>query len=278
MPTNTKTAAKKRQRTAAKPTKTATPPDIATLWARYGRRRTVANRNLIVERYIPYALTVARMMRPKLKMDQATLNAEVQFALIGCVEKYDPWRGNTFETYSRPRLVGACLDAARGLDCESRARRLTDRHWQERKAEVQVAESAALSTEQIEAAIGRRPVSHFMVSLFSSREDDGREESHTDARIERCRPRHVAFRFWALTDGLDRLEQFVIYSLFVLGHTQQEVAQFLYYSDARVSQILQAAIGKLRQKTDDPQAKDALLDIFYYSRNVPDESTLSYEE
>jgi len=86
------------------------------LWKVYWKKRSIENRNKLVEFYLPVAKKISCLMKGSVpaKIPREELIQVCSMALIGCVERYD---GSTnFETYSHQRLRGAVLDWCREQD------------------------------------------------------------------------------------------------------------------------------------------------------------------
>ena len=49
-------------------------------------------------------------------VEQADLVSYGMFGLIDALEKFEPGRGNKFETYAIPRIKGAIIDELRAMD------------------------------------------------------------------------------------------------------------------------------------------------------------------
>ena len=111
------------------------------------------------------------------------------FGLIDALEKFEPGRGNKFETYAIPRIKGAIIDELRAMD------------WVPRSVRFKAARDR-------EGA--RRPRGH--AEAAAHREGDGRAPRHLAARAARRRHRRSrSSRCWRSTrwcrSGADRGEQ-----------------------------------------------------------------------
>jgi len=92
--------------------------DNKDLWDGYNRDRTTANRNLLVEAYMPLleAIAKAAFLRHQFHQEFAALVSAGAEGLIRAVERYDAALGFQFCTYATPRIRGAILDWLREID------------------------------------------------------------------------------------------------------------------------------------------------------------------
>jgi len=89
------------------------------LWVEYAHTRDCATRDRLIVRYMPLARTLAaRLFRLRID-DSVVFSDYLQYARIGLIEavdRYDPSREASFETFSAYRIRGAILN---GLGKES---------------------------------------------------------------------------------------------------------------------------------------------------------------
>jgi RNA polymerase sigma factor for flagellar operon FliA len=95
-----------------------TPDVVGRLWAEYKRRQTPAARERLILHYSPLVKFVAGRVGSGLppNVEQADLVSYGIFGLIDAIEKFDPFRGFTFETYAITRIKGAIVDELRSID------------------------------------------------------------------------------------------------------------------------------------------------------------------
>jgi RNA polymerase sigma factor FliA len=101
------------------------PGDAHPLWAQFAHSRDPAIRDQLIEQYMPLARTVAaRIFR--LRLDTAVPFSDyLQYARVGLIEavdRYDPAREASFETFSGYRIRGAVLNGL-GKETELAAQR-----------------------------------------------------------------------------------------------------------------------------------------------------------
>ena len=100
-------------------TKTADiPEELAALWAEYKLDESPAARERLILHYAPLVKYVASRVATGLpaSVEQADLVSYGMFGLIDALQKFEPGRGNKFETYAIPRIKGAIIDELRAMD------------------------------------------------------------------------------------------------------------------------------------------------------------------
>ena len=92
------------------------PSDL--LWSEYQQTREPALRNRLVVQYAPLVKYVAGRMRTRLPdtVDQDDLVSDGVLGLMDAIERFDPGRGLTFQTFAVPRIRGAIIDGMRAMD------------------------------------------------------------------------------------------------------------------------------------------------------------------
>ena len=96
--------------------------ELARLWEEFKQSEVSGAREGARERlilhYAPLVKYVASRVATGLpaSVDQADLVSYGMFGLIDALEKFDPGRGNKFETYAIPRIKGAIIDELRAMD------------------------------------------------------------------------------------------------------------------------------------------------------------------
>jgi len=93
-------------------------PHVDSLWSRYRKRRTIKNRNALVEFYYPLVgATVRRYYRKHASYaGDDRLNASISYAssgLIIAVEKYRTGKGTGFETWAIQKMIFSVIDGIR---------------------------------------------------------------------------------------------------------------------------------------------------------------------
>ena len=81
------------------------------------------------------------------------------FGLIDALEKFDPERGNKFETYAIPRIKGAIIDELRAMDWVPRSVRFKAREIEKAYSDLESILKRAPSEKEIAERLGVSPSS-----------------------------------------------------------------------------------------------------------------------
>jgi RNA polymerase sigma factor for flagellar operon FliA len=196
----------------------------------------------------------ARVMAAKLYARRVYATLEfadyLQLATVGLIEavdRFDPERGNKFETYAASRISGAILN---GISVSSEiqeqiaARR---RIVRERLAALQAAapaagDPAALFAQLADLAVG--------LAVGFALEDTGMyqggDEHYVDQAYSGIELRQIKHRVADLVTGLPEQQKQVITGHYLQQQPFEQIALKLQLSRGRVSQIHKEALGKLR--------------------------------
>ena len=91
---------------------------VGELWQSFRADPTLERRNRLVLQYSPLVKYVAGRLRTRLpeSVEYADLVSDGIIGLMEAIERFDPGRGLTFQTFAVPRIRGAMVDALRSLD------------------------------------------------------------------------------------------------------------------------------------------------------------------
>lgn len=119
---------------------------IDDLWRHYADNRHKETRDQLLVYYAPLVKYVASRLAAGLpqNVEHADLVSNGWFGLIDAVDRFDPARGNKFETYAMQRIRGAILDELRSNDWVPRSVRHKARTIEKAMA-------------KLEAELGRTP-------------------------------------------------------------------------------------------------------------------------
>jgi RNA polymerase sigma factor for flagellar operon FliA len=225
---------------------------IADLWREYKATGARDLRDRLVLHYAPLVKFVAGRVRSRLyhPVDAADLVSDGIFGLMDAIEKFDPDRGLTFQTYAVARIKGAIMDAQRAQDWVPRAARekaraieraqavLEARHGR-RPTEAEVAAEAGIAVSTL-----RQARAHTQVTLAADDELDvadhapGPADLLDDEAARSALGQHVR--------QLRERDQIVIALYYYEGFTLAEIAAVLGVSESRVSQLHSRAMLALR--------------------------------
>jgi RNA polymerase sigma factor for flagellar operon FliA len=252
-----------------------TEQDLAAMWPAYATDRNNALRDRLVEHYLDVGLVrrIARRMARALpqQVDPDELFSAGAFGLLSAVERFEPSRGNKFETFAAQPIRGAMLDYLREIDHLSRVAR---KH----------ANKLMATTERLRVQLGRAPgeeeirrqleVSRETLLAMSRSTREGitlslehrKHNPHGEADAEsfatidtiaadgddpnsnalRAAMRHDV-REW-ITSGLSRRHRLIIVLYYYEDMTMREVGDTLGMSESRVSQLHATIIERLKRK------------------------------
>ena len=96
-------------------------------------------RERLILHYAPLVKYVASRVATGLpaSVDQADLVSYGMFGLIDALQKFEPGRGNKFETYAIPRIRGAIIDELRAMDWVPRSVRFKQREIEKALADLE---------------------------------------------------------------------------------------------------------------------------------------------
>jgi RNA polymerase sigma-B factor len=236
------------------------------LLASYARTRDAAAREELVNRFLPFARSLALRYAGGVEPSEDLVQV-ASLGLVSALERFDPARGVPFVAFAGPTILGELrrhfrdrvwtLRVPRGLqerirDVESAIAKLS--HELERSPTV--SEIAALLDlddasvlEAFEATAARRTVSLDQPGPSAEAGEDapmGERIGSLDPGFQLVEDRGALD---AGAGALDETEREVLRLRFAEDLTQSKIAERVGYSQMHVSRILRRALGKLREAT-----------------------------
>jgi RNA polymerase sigma factor for flagellar operon FliA len=188
------------------------------------------------------------------------------FGLLEAVETYDPGRRTKFESYAISKIRWAILDELRRLDPLTRRVRQRAREVESAKGELAQRLGRTPTEEEVACELGVGATEHraFLARLWQAQvgslevrtEGDygsGRDLHQTVADTRAVDPAsavevaEVRARLVEAIQGLGEKERVVTAFYFYEGLTLREIGGALSLTEGRISQILHAALSKLRE-------------------------------
>lgn len=232
------------------------------------------SRQLIEHRALVRRIASRMLARLPSNVTMAELEQAGLIGLNEALARFDQGKGASFETYAARRVEGAMLDALRATDTlsrDSRARlrqvqaavqRLEHRLQRPPRAK-EVANELGWTLQRfhdlmVEAgAAGKRSEDEDLEAneeQFAVWAAFGAEQGVVDEHADpvmglQSRQRHEALN--AAFDALEERERFVMQQLYECDASMSEVAQHLGLSTARVSQLNNEIVAKLRRRLRD---------------------------
>jgi RNA polymerase sigma factor for flagellar operon FliA len=276
------TAKKLATKTAERPRKAAVKPaaarsvtippavddELSIRWEVFKATADVDAREKLILHYAPLVKYVASRVATGLpsSVDQADLVSYGMFGLIDALEKFEPGRGNKFETYAIPRIKGAIIDELRAMDWVPRSIRFKARELEKAQADLEAMLKRQPTEQELAERLGmsRREL-HDMVSqisfvsvlaldeVVSAGSDRGEQVSLIDTLADKgidptwgLESQETRGLLAAAINSLSEREKIVVTLYYFEGLTLAEIGEILGVTESRVCQIHTKAVGGLR--------------------------------
>jgi RNA polymerase sigma factor for flagellar operon FliA len=245
-----------------------TDDELAGLWVEYKQNASPAIRERLILHYAPLVKYVASRVATGLpaSVDQADLVSYGMFGLIDALEKFEPARGNKFETYAIPRIKGAIIDELRAMDWVPRSVRFKAREIEKAYAnlesilkraptEKEIAERLGFTLRELHDVINQISFVSVLAldELLSVGSDRGEQVSLLDTLADRgvdpttgLEGQETRGLLAAAINSLSEREKIVVTLYYFEGLTLAEIGDVLGVTESRVCQIHTKAVGQLR--------------------------------
>jgi RNA polymerase sigma factor for flagellar operon FliA len=252
---------------------------VPELWQEYKQSGSMEARNRLVLHYSPLVKYVAGRVSSGLphNVEQADLVSYGMFGLIDAIDKFDPARGNKFETYAIARIRGAIIDELRSIDWVPRSVRAKARAVEKTYAKLdnqllrtptdaEVAEAMDMSEDDLQALFAQ--ISFFGLVALEETLSVGpeRADSVTVAdtipdsgvgpvgALEEEETRRMLV---AAINRLPEREKVVLALYYYENLTLNQIGQILGITESRVCQIHTKAVIQLRSKLGQSEREPA---------------------
>jgi RNA polymerase sigma factor FliA len=245
--------------------------ELGRLWEEFKREGSAAHassRERLILHYAPLVKYVASRVATGLpsSVDQADLVSYGMFGLIDALEKFDPERGNKFETYAIPRIKGAIIDELRAMDWVPRSVRFKAREIEKAYSDLESILKRAPSEKEVAERLGvSLPELHEVINqisfvqvlqldeILSVGSDRGEQVSLLDTLADRgvdpttgLESQETRGLLAAAINSLSEREKIVVTLYYFEGLTLAEIGEILGVTESRVCQIHTKAVGQLR--------------------------------
>jgi RNA polymerase sigma factor for flagellar operon FliA len=229
--------------------------DLEQIWREYRAAKDPGLRNRLVLQYAPLVKYVAGRLRTRMPdtVEQDDLVSDGVLGLIDAIERFEPARGLSFQTFAVPRIRGAIIDGMRSMDfvprsvrdklrSVHRARVALEERLGRAPEDTEVAREAGIPVQQLRDLTRQANSSHANLDDFdladelSSAADHPVEQGDTNASLMR------------VVDQLAERDQVIIALYYFEGLTLAEIGQVLGVTESRVSQVHRRATMTLREK------------------------------
>jgi RNA polymerase sigma factor FliA len=268
----TKGGAKTRAKAVAFDPSVTIPPhvddELGQHWHRFKSTGEDDAREKLILHYAPLVKYVASRVATGLpaSVEQADLVSYGMFGLIDALTKFEPGRGNKFETYAIPRIKGAIIDELRAMDWVPRSIRFKAREIEKAHTDLESMLKRQPTEQEMAERLGitRREL-HDVVSqisfvsvlaldeLVSVGADRGEQVSLIDTLADRgidptsgVESQETRGLLAAAINELSEREKIVVTLYYFEGLTLAEIGQILGVTESRVCQIHTKAVGGLR--------------------------------
>jgi RNA polymerase sigma factor FliA len=201
-------------------------------------------------------------------VEQSDLVSYGMFGLIDALKKFEPGRGNKFETYAIPRIKGAIIDELRAMDWVPRSVRFKQREIEKALADLEamlkrqptereLADRLGVSLAELHEVITQISFVSVLAldETISVGQDRGEQVSLIDTLADRgldptqgVESQETRGLLAAAINSLSEREKIVVTLYYFEGLTLNEIGGILGVTESRVCQIHTKAVGLLRNQ------------------------------
>ena len=225
-------------------------------------------RERLILHYAPLVKYVASRVATGLpaSVEQADLVSYGMFGLIDALQKFEPGRGNKFETYAIPRIKGAIIDELRAMDWVPRSVRFKAREIEKAHADLEamlkrqptekeMAERLGVSLRELHDVVSQISFVSVLAldELVSVGSDRGEQVSLLDTLADKgldptsgVESQETRGLLAAAINGLSEREKIVVTLYYFEGLTLAEIGDILGVTESSVCQIHTKAVAGLR--------------------------------
>ena len=229
--------------------------DLEQIWAEFRATGEASLRNRLVLQYAPLVKYVAGRLRTRMpdSVDPDDLVSDGVLGLMDAIERFEPARGLSFQTFAVPRIRGAIIDGMRSMDFVPRSVR--DKLRTVQRAQVSLEERLGRVSEDVEVAreVGipvqqLRDLSRQANSNHANLDDFDLADELSSAADHQVEQGDVNASLMRVVDQLAERDQVIIALYYFEGLTLAEIGQVLGVTESRVSQVHRQATTTLREK------------------------------
>jgi RNA polymerase sigma factor FliA len=231
--------------------------DFDLLWSNYQKVRSPEIREQLVENYLSLVNIIAGRIAISLPshVDRDDLISSGFFGLLDAIERYDPVRGNKFETYAGVRIRGSILDYLRSKDWIPVSLRQKIRKYEQTVSALEAKFGRAATDKEIAAELGvsiddlNVLLGRLNIATVIPLEEYAKVESTANqipGPSENIEFKELQESLAAAIDKLPEKEKIVISLYYYEELTLKEISLILKLSEARISQLHTKAVFRLR--------------------------------
>jgi len=231
--------------------------DIDLLWNTYQKNRTPEIREQLVEYYLSLVNIIAGRIAISLPahVDRDDLISSGFFGLLDAIERYDPVRGNKFETYAGVRIRGSILDYLRSKDWIPVSLRQKIRKYEHTVSHLEaklgraatdkeIAAELEMTMDELNTLLGR-----LNIATVIPLEEYAKVESAASGipgPSDNIEFKEMQESLAKAIDKLPEKEKIVVSLYYYEELTLKEISLILNLSEARISQLHTKAVFRLR--------------------------------
>jgi RNA polymerase sigma factor for flagellar operon FliA len=229
--------------------------DLEMIWREFRTTRDPGLRNRLVLQYAPLVKYVAGRLRTRMPdtVEQDDLVSDGVLGLMDAIERFEPARGLSFQTFAVPRIRGAIIDGMRSMDFVPRSVRdkLRTVHRARATLEVRLGRVPEDGEVAVEAGIPLqtlRDLSRQANSNHANLDDFDLADELSQAADHQVEQGDVNASLMRVVDQLAERDQVIIALYYFEGLTLAEIGLVLGVTESRVSQVHRRATTSLREK------------------------------
>lgn len=232
--------------------------DVIDVWREFRTTGDAALRNRLVLQYAPLVKYVAGRLRTRLpeNVDADDLVSDGVLGLMDAIERFEPDRGLSFQTFAVPRIRGAIIDGMRAMDFVPRSVRDKLRTVQRAQLALEERLGRAPDEEELSRETGLpvgtlRDLGRQGSSNHANLDDFDLADELSNAAEHRIEEGAVTASVMQAVEGMSERDQILIALYYFEGLTLAEIGQVLGVTESRVSQLHRRAMTTLRGKLAD---------------------------
>jgi RNA polymerase sigma factor for flagellar operon FliA len=229
--------------------------EVAHVWQEFRATRDAGLRNRLVLQYAPLVKYVAGRMRTRLpeNVDADDLVSDGVLGLMDAIERFEPDRGLSFQTFAVPRIRGAIIDGMRTMDFVPRSVR--DKLRTVQRAQLALEERLGRAPEDDELAretgipvAQLRDLSKQGSGNHANLDDFDLADELSHAAESKVEESDVSASLMRTVDQLSERDRIIVALYYFEGLTLAEIGQVLGVTESRISQLHRRATVTLRDK------------------------------
>jgi RNA polymerase sigma factor for flagellar operon FliA len=227
--------------------------DLEQIWQEFRATADPGLRNRLVLQYAPLVKYVAGRLRTRMpeSVEQDDLVSDGVLGLMDAIERFDPDRGLSFQTFAVPRIRGAIIDGMRSMDFVPRSVR--DKLRVIARARVTLEGRLGRVPEDSEVAVESgidlhqlRDLTRQATSNHASLDDFDLADELSSAADHGVEQTDVRTSLMSVVEQLRERDQVIIALYYFEGLTLAEIGQVLGITESRVSQVHRRATILMR--------------------------------